>query len=61
MVDNSGILETRGKDYTLRLLDKTGYEDSKTQWQLLNILVPILLVILFIAIYHFLRKRKFGK
>ena len=61
MVDNSGILETRGKDYTLRLLDKAAFEDNKTQWQLLNILVPILLVIVFIAIYQFLRKRKFGK
>ena len=61
LVDQSGLLETRGKDYTLRLLDKASYEDSKARWQLLNILVPILLVILFIAIYQYLRKRKFGR
>jgi ABC-2 type transport system permease protein len=61
LVDNSGLMETRGKDYTLRLLDKSGYEETKIRWQLLNILFPILLVILFIAIFQFLRKRKFGK
>ncbi len=61
LVDQSGLLETRGKDYTLRLLDKAKYEDSKTSWQLLNIVLPILLVILFIAIYQFLRRRKYGK
>ncbi len=61
MVDRSGLLETRGKEYTLRLLDKTAYEDSKSRWQVLNILFPILLIILFIAVYQYLRKRKFGK
>jgi ABC-2 type transport system permease protein len=60
MVDRSGLLETRGKDYTLRLLDKAKYEDNKTSWQLLNILFPILLVIAFIALYQYLRKRKYG-
>jgi ABC-2 type transport system permease protein len=60
MVDNSGILETRGKDYTLRLLDKSAVEEQKLKWQLLNIVLPIIIVIIFIAIYQLLRKRKFG-
>ena len=60
MVDNSGILETRGKDYTLRLLDKSAVEEQKLTWQLLNIVLPIIIVIIFIAIYQLLRKRKFG-
>lgn len=61
LVGNMGILETRGKDYTLRLLDKAKYEDSKSQWQLLNILAPVLLVIVLVAMYQFLRKRTFAK
>jgi hypothetical protein len=59
LVDNSGILETRGKDYTLRLLDKTKYEGSKGYWQVLNIAIPILLVMIFIGLYQYLRKRRF--
>jgi gliding-associated putative ABC transporter substrate-binding component GldG len=61
MLDQSGILETRGKDYTLRLLDKTKYEDRKGFWQLINILVPVLVVILFIALYQYVRKTKYGR
>jgi ABC-2 type transport system permease protein len=61
MVDQSGILETRGKDFTLRLLDKTKYEDSKSFWQILNIVLPALLVMFFIALYQFIRKNKYGR
>jgi gliding-associated putative ABC transporter substrate-binding component GldG len=61
MVDQSGILETRGKDFTLRLLDKTKYEESKSFWQILNIVVPALVVMFFIALYQYFRKLRYGK
>jgi gliding-associated putative ABC transporter substrate-binding component GldG len=59
LVNPSGILETRAKDYTLRLLDPEKVAAEKTQWQLINIAVPVLLVILFGFIYQALRKRKY--
>lgn len=59
LVNPSGILETRAKDYTLRLLDPEKVENEKTQWQLINIGVPVLLVVLFGFIYQALRKRKY--
>jgi len=61
LVDNSGILETRSKDLTLRLLDKKKLETGKTKWQLINIIVPLLLVIVFGGLYQFMRKRKYSK
>ncbi len=60
LVDNSGILETRSKDLTLRLLDKKKLETNKTTWQLINVGLPLLLVILFSGIYQFVRKRKYA-
>lgn len=60
MTDNTGILETRGKDYTLRLIDKKKLEEGKTKWQVINIVLPILLVILIGIIYQFVRKRKYS-
>jgi gliding-associated putative ABC transporter substrate-binding component GldG len=60
LVDRSGILETRGKDFTLRLLDKTKYEESKSFWQILNIVLPALVVMFFIALYQYFRKIKYG-
>jgi len=59
LVDNSGMLELRSKDYTLRLLDKKKLDEEKTQWQLINIVVPILLVIVCGFVYNFVRKRKY--
>lgn len=60
LVDNSGILETRGKDFTLRLLDKQKLEDNKTTWQWVNIALPLLLVIVLGGIYQYIRKRKYA-
>jgi hypothetical protein len=59
LVNPSNILETRSKDYTLRLLDPEKVEQEKTQWQLINIGAPVLLVLLFGFIYQALRKRKY--
>lgn len=61
LVGNSGILETRSKDFTLRLLDKKKLEANKTIWQVIAIAVPLLLVIIFGALYQWLRKRKYSK
>lgn len=59
LTDNSGIMETRSKDYTLRLFDKKKLEEKKLQWQLINILLPIAAIILFTVIYQQVRKRKY--
>lgn len=60
LVDNSGILETRSKDLTLRLLDKKKLETDKTTWQLINLIAPLLLVIAAGGLYQFIRKRKYS-
>jgi ABC-2 type transport system permease protein len=59
LVDNSGILEARGKDFTLRLLDKKKLEENKSTWQMINIGFPLLLVIVVGGIYQFTRRRKY--
>ncbi len=59
LVDASGILETRSKDFTLRLLDPKKVEDNKSFWQFINIVLPLILIILFGFIYQFIRKRKY--
>lgn len=61
LVNPSGILETRAKDYTLRLLDAKKIDSGKTFWQVLNIAVPIVLVLIFGLIYLMLRKRKYQR
>ncbi len=60
LVNTNGILETRSKDITLRLLDKQKILTQKTLWQFINIVVPILLVMLFGWLYQVARRRNFA-
>ena len=59
LVNPSGILETRSKDFTLRLLDPKKLEENRTTWQLLNIGVPVILILFFGFIYQALRRKKY--
>lgn len=60
LTDSSGILETRSKDFALRLLDTKKTEEDRSRWQLMNIGLPIILIVLFGFIYQALRKRKYS-
>ncbi len=61
LINSSGLAEAKAKDYTLRLLDKKRVDDERTNWQLINIAIPVVLVILFALLYQFLRKRKYTR
>ena len=61
LLNPSGLSEAKAKDYTLRLLDKKKVDSERTNWQLINIAVPVLLVILFAFGYQFLRRRKYTR
>lgn len=60
LLNPSGILETRAKSYTLRLLDPVKVRNQKATWQFVNIVVPVVLVILAAFIYQYVRKRKYA-
>ncbi len=60
MTDEYGLLEARTKNLQLRLLDQVKIKQEKTKWQLINILLPILLVLLFGLLFNYLRKKKYG-
>jgi ABC-2 type transport system permease protein len=59
LVNDNGLTEAKAKDYTVRLFDPKKIEGQRLIWQLINIILPILLVILFGFIYQFLRQRKY--
>jgi len=59
LVGNAGILETRNKDFTLRLLDKNKVASQKVAWQLINIGGPIFLIIITGMIVQWQRKKKY--
>ena len=60
LVNPSGILETRAKDYTLRLLDPSKVEADRNYWQFVNIGLPLILVALGGYLYQLVRRRKYA-
>jgi ABC-2 type transport system permease protein len=61
MVNPSGILETRSKDFTLRLLDPSKVDSDRRYWQFMNIGLPLILVVLGGYAYQLIRRRKYCK
>ena len=60
LVNDAGLSEARAKDYTLRLLDPKKVANQKTMWQIINIALPVLLIILFGITYQWWRRRKYS-
>ena len=58
--DDKGVIEARGKEVKLRLLDRVKAKEEKTKWQLFNILFPIVGLVLFGIIYNWLRRKRFA-
>lgn len=61
LVNPSDILQTRSKEYTLRLLDPKKTAAEKTKWQLVNIVLPIVLIILCGMIYMQVRRYRYAR
>ncbi len=59
LINNANLSEARAKDYTLRLLDAKKVSAQKTKWQIINLVLPLLFIILFGVIYQWWRKRKY--
>ncbi|HUS00755.1 MAG TPA: gliding motility-associated ABC transporter substrate-binding protein GldG [Chitinophagaceae bacterium] len=60
LINNSGLTEAKSKDYTLRLLDPQKVQDERTLWQLINIVLPVILIFIFGFIYQFWRRKKYS-
>jgi ABC-2 type transport system permease protein len=59
LCDDEGIMELRSRVFKLRLLDKVRLKEGKLMWQMINVLVPLLLISVFGAVYVFLRRKKY--
>jgi ABC-2 type transport system permease protein len=61
MLDEEGITAARMKEVKLRLLDKTKIQEEKTKWQVINILIPLVFLVVFGLLFNYLRQRKFAR
>ncbi|MEM9991845.1 MAG: gliding motility-associated ABC transporter substrate-binding protein GldG, partial [Bacteroidota bacterium] len=61
LLDEKGVIEARGKEVKLRLLDTIRATEERGFWQLLNIVLPLVFLAIFGIAYTALRRRRYAK
>ena len=60
LADENGLVSTRVKEVKLRPLDKKKMESERTYWQLVNVVLPLLVILALGVARHYWRKRKYA-
>jgi ABC-2 type transport system permease protein len=58
--DGEGITQLRNTSLKLRLLDKVKLREEGSFWKSVNMGIPVLIVLVFGGLFHFIRKRKYS-
>ena len=58
---DSTLLNVRGRQLQIRLLDDKKAKTDKTEWQIINLVVPVLLIIFLGLIFAAVRRAKYAK
>ncbi|MDP2454814.1 MULTISPECIES: gliding motility-associated ABC transporter substrate-binding protein GldG [unclassified Kaistella] len=59
LLDDSNLMELRNRNIEARLLDRQRIDEEKTDWQWLNLLLPLGIIGLLGGFFYWWRKRKF--
>jgi len=59
LTDEDGLVMVRAKEIKIRPLDQAKVKEEKTKWQLINVVMPLVLIVLLGGLKFYLRKRKF--
>ncbi len=61
LLDDNSITEAGSKEKVAYLLDIPKTEDQRTFWQMMNIVLPVSVILLFAMIFYWCRRRKYTK
>lgn len=61
LLDDNGLINIRSKEIAVAFLNSEKITEEKTKWQLLNILLPLVLLGIFGFGFNYLRKKKYAK
>ncbi len=60
LLNDQGIINARNKEIKIRPLDSVRIAGEKLSWQLFNLITPLVLLVVYGVIRHFLRRRKYA-
>ena len=61
LVDDPGLMELRSRELSIRLLDRSKIDNKRLRWQLINTLLPVILIIIFGSILGIWKKKRYTK
>jgi len=61
LLDDNGLINIRSKEIAVAFLNSEKITKEKTKWQLLNILLPLILLGVFGFVFNHFRKKKYAK
>lgn len=60
LVDENGLISSRSKEIKIRPLNKTKVQEERAFWQMVNLILPLLMLFAFGLIRTYFRKRKYS-
>lgn len=61
LADENNLISIRSREIKIRMLDKTRVAEEQLFWQIINVAVPIILIVVFGFIWAFIRKRRYAR
>ncbi len=61
MLDDSGLIDIRSKEINIAFLDDQKAADEREKWQVINLVLPLILLGVFAFGFNYFRKRKYLK
>ncbi|MFP4622067.1 MAG: gliding motility-associated ABC transporter substrate-binding protein GldG [Bacteroidales bacterium] len=59
LTDKSGLINIRGKEVKMRMLDRPRASEERVEWQIINLLVPVVLIVAFGLTKNIIRRKKY--
>jgi ABC-2 type transport system permease protein len=59
LLDDTGLINIRAKTISIQFLDPAKIEEQKVKWQIINIALPLVILMIFGVVFGFVRKLKY--
>lgn len=60
LLDEGGVINLRAKSLQIEFLNKEKAYEERSFWQMVNILIPLAILLVFGLIFRFIRRKKYG-
>lgn len=59
--DDKGLMNLRSREFKLRLLDKSKVLEHRVRWQVINLTLPSIVLLLFVGIWLYIRRKRYTR